>query len=557
MTRTRPGQPTKPRYLSLIPAVLAVVACCWGAPASAQTDYSIRMRTLGVGLSGIVDDPFNDAFLNPARVADLGGRQFYAGRLPQRQQAFIYPDYPRGFSWSVFPPELVPGDPRSLAGNKYYSPYTLGFVTPMGGGWTSSIALETAVKGTERLDASGDLDIDFNPAPSDFNVDQGANGDEDKYYHFVFDAAFGTGRPESEGRRFGVRATVVYDRVSDGWVDTSTDVGPGGVDMTELEMSSRYDRHGGEAEELDAAVTLGVYLPTHIVRQGVIGVSMNRSVYETEKLNQQVTDEDFDGNGSDPNGGVPFYSVDSYRFDTNREYVGGTVFGRLGLSWTERLRSFHRLSWSQSNGDGDGVWIDQYRATEHITEKYGLDYNYKYDGTISSYDFKNAIGFVDRFTEDVLFAVGIEAVIAFVDFDETGAGTGAYETNLGGTTTRTEAPYEQRGRFEREIWRLQIPTSVEWEINRYVTWRFGVLFEAYRQKDTGSISRDLDLQGIPDLGLLPVSDEDHDLDYRTSTFFNNGLAITLWDRLSVDLFASSSFSNNLLSFTSAVIDFRF
>jgi hypothetical protein len=561
MTHIRSGYRVKglfrPPKVAVLLAAVAVAVCCLGAVASAQTDYSLRMRTLGLGLSGIVDDPFNDAFLNPARVADLGGRQFYAGRLPQRGFSFVYPDYTRWTERSVFPPERVPGDPYNLAGNKSYTPYTLGFVTPLGGSLTSSIALEAAVRGDERLDVNQDLDVVFDPAPSDFHVDQGANADEDKYYHFVFDAAFGTGSPESEDRRFGVRATVFYDRVSDRYINTSTDVEPDGSDLTELEMRSRYERRGGEVEELDAAVTLGVFLPTHFVRQGVVGVSGNWSVYENDKLEQNVTDEDFDGNGSDPDGGVPYYSVDKDRYDSRREYSGGALFGRLGLSWAKRLRSFHRLTWSQSSGDGDGEWIDQSRVTEHITEKYGLDYSYQYDGTISSFDFKNAIGFFDRFTEDVLFAAGIEAVIARVEFDETGVGTGAYKTSNNGTSTRTEAPYEQKGKFEREIWRLQIPTSVEWEINRYVTWRLGVIFEAVRQKDTGKISRDLDLQGIPDMGLLPISDEDHDLNYRTSTYVNNGLAITLWDRLSVDLYASSSVSTNLLYFTSALIDFRF
>jgi hypothetical protein len=536
-------------------ALIALIVCV-ASDAAAQTDYSLRMRTLGLGLSGIVDDPYNDAFLNPARVGDLSARRLYAARLPDRVLSTVLPDQIYYYEdEGVFPPEQPPGDPYEL--RRSYTPYMVGFVSPLGSSLTGSFTAEIAVKGDDYLVDDNQLWVDASPGYENFEYDDVANGREERFSHAVFDMAFGTGDPESEKRRFGMRLTAGYDKIDDGRFQSRLSIDPPYADISQIVARYRYERASAEFEAFNLFATLGMYAPRSFLRQLVVGVGAGWEQHENNPLNLQVDDDDYDGDGLDPDGDPARYYVERDEFQSARNYDGGSVFARLGLSWTRRIRSFHRFSWSRSSGDGDAVYRDRTQNTQYYTNISGERFEYGYDGTIETFQMSNAVGFFEELREDLLFALGLQAVLVYQEFDETGTGTGSWETINDAGSTTTSAPYEQQMTLDTEIWRLQLPASVDWEINRYVSWRFGVVFEAYREDTDRLVSRDLELTDVPDMGLLPVSDRVHERDYTTTTYMNNGLGIELWDRVGIQLFASFTAYANLASYSSALIDFRF
>ena len=129
-------------------------------PASAQTSYSLRIYSLGESFAGLIDDPQSDAFLNPARVGDLRDRQLYMAKLPAGSTTFYYPDNygSMSYAYSSLPPEAPPGE-IDYKWPETYTPYTLGFVTPVTETVKLSLSLEAAAKGDDDLEGSEVLQV--------------------------------------------------------------------------------------------------------------------------------------------------------------------------------------------------------------------------------------------------------------------------------------------------------------------------------------------------------------------------------------------------------------
>ena len=59
--------------------------------AGAQTETSLRIRSLATSFGGILDDFLTDVYLNPARVSQLDRPMAYAATFPSRSIQAAYP----------------------------------------------------------------------------------------------------------------------------------------------------------------------------------------------------------------------------------------------------------------------------------------------------------------------------------------------------------------------------------------------------------------------------------------------------------------------------------
>jgi hypothetical protein len=534
--------------------LLAVLTCVVG-DGVAQTDYSPRIRSLGTAFAGIVDDPFTDAFLNPARVGDMPGRGAWFGRLPSRSVNVLYPreGYRHFYGLSVLPPE---DDPTWYGWS--YSPYSLGFVTPVSSKLKLSLAGDLYVSGSNDLYDYTDAGFRYPPSIDDVVVEKEVRGGDGGTYHGLFDAALGSGSPDDDELRWGARATLRYDRSRSQSVRTRSTLRAemGSEDVT---LDYDYNSDSSDVERLSMALSIGMYKREGFLAQAVAGVDAGRETVDYDRYNMNEDDEDYDGDGNGPgNGNSPLYRLGQEGFESNRVYDTGRVFGRLGLRWGARVRSWHRLTINRSEGNGGGRYEYRDIIVEVGSERLEQDVSYALDGESSGYRFANSVGFVDKVLDNVLFACAVEAVIQHDEFEEDGDGDGKIQVEENGSSSRFEAPYAQRATYNRDVWSLSIPAAFEWEINEYAAWRFGIDFRASRSDVNSGITRDIDAFGLSDLGLFPVTNSDDDLRYLTSTYFSSGLTLSFRDRVKLELLTGpTSGSISVVYFSSAILEFRF
>lgn len=541
-------------------SVVAALVLFAAATASAQTDYSPRIRSLGTGLAGIVDDPFTDAFLNPARVGDLEGRGFYAGRLPQRSLSILHPKNVGLNRWgiNVLPTE---GYPEAAAWPWYtsYAPYAIGLVTPISSSWKMSLSGEVAVNGYNDLSESEEVQLASAPSLDELLARDGIRANDRSLYHGVIDLAVGTGSVESQKRRYGFRGTVAYDRSTTADVDTDASVRSevdGGENQS---LYYRYSREKGEFERVSGAVSFGAFKSNTWFSQFVVGFGAGRETAAIDNFFMQEEDDDYDGNGVGMGGdSTPEYSLVRNGFASDRTYDSGRLFARLGLRWGERVRSFHRLTYYRLNGDGTAGLTGLDREFETSNESIEQRIDYAVDGETTGYVFVNAIGFADRLSDNFLFACAAEAVIRRDNYDENGDGNGTLDIDENGTSTQYESPYTQIMAYQYDHWRLSLPVSFEWTINEYVAWRFGIDFRATRTEKDARVSRDIDVLDVPELGFLPVEDGLDRVDYDTNVYFASGVTLSYKNRLGLELLSGPAPSGlDVVYVNSAALYFRF
>lgn len=538
----------------ILAVAIAFAVSAIGPEAIAQTGYSLRIRTLGTPFAGIIDDPFTDAYLNPARVGDLGGRQVYVGQLPGSNVAFLFPG--RASVWDlrrVFPPERLPGTGPGWG----YAPYTAGFVSPVGRTLTSSFALEAAAEGSERLDDGSTLWVDVNP-PMDASSTRDVGGSESSRYHALLDGAVGTGFPETSGGRFGVRATVSYDEYNSADADDRLTIETPDAFGNEQKSSDRYSGSGMHCEQTRLLVALGRFSREGFVRDIVGGGSVEWQRYEQNAVIMDIEDEDYDRNGLDPGGGAPDYSYDRADFDSDREYAGGTLFARLGFQWSRGLRSYHELSWRRLNGDGESQYGRDVIEFDYTPSTLGEECRFGKDGDVTAILCFNGIGYFDEVREGLLWAVAAQVRYYRDTYDETGAGTIVLGIQDSSDTTSIDAPYRQALDYERESWVFHLPVALDWQIHRHFAWRFGVAFQAQRSEVDARTQQSID---VTDVGLSPFSstgDSRRDLSYQTDVLFSTGFIVNLWDRIDVEFFGGNESGRiDFTSYASALVTYRF
>jgi hypothetical protein len=86
----------------------------------AQTDYSLRIRSLDVAFAGLLDDFLTDVYLNPARLAELDSSMVYGLTLPNKSISSSFPVvsyYRWNYEWieDQYYPSVGGADPVALA----------------------------------------------------------------------------------------------------------------------------------------------------------------------------------------------------------------------------------------------------------------------------------------------------------------------------------------------------------------------------------------------------------------------------------------------------------
>jgi hypothetical protein len=119
------------------PAVLVASILASPLACGAQTDYSIRIRSLDVTFAGLLDDFLTDVYLNPARLSELDSSMVYAAKLPYTRLRGTFPTVSR-YSLSWVEDEYI-DNIGSL------EPVALSFLGVAGGKTAFSIAAEFGV----------------------------------------------------------------------------------------------------------------------------------------------------------------------------------------------------------------------------------------------------------------------------------------------------------------------------------------------------------------------------------------------------------------------------
>jgi len=541
----------------ILAVMTAFAVSAIGPEAIAQTGYSLRIRTLGTPFAGIIDDPFTDAYLNPARVGDLGGRQVYVGQLPNPGVSVIFPNKSGRYSSDgVFPPEEPPALPPNYVSGA--EPYTAGLVAPLGAKLTSSFALEASADGADRLDDDGEVYVEVGPRLEMRSV-RDVSGTEGSHYHALIDGAVGTGTPETNGGRYGVRATVVYNEHTNGNARDWMEINTPGADASDQIYREDYYRDRARYEDLSLSVGVGRFSRESFVREIVCGGSAEWQQLGLERMDIWIYDYDYDNDGQDPWGNYdPDYDYERAEFDSNRDYSGGSVFARLGLEWRQGLRSYHEVSWRRLSGDGDGVFTRYDVEVDGATQVSSMECRYGQGGDITAVRLSNGVGYSDELRAGLMWAVAAQARFYHDNYEETGAGSAVGAFHAGSDSVEIDAPYRQELGYERELWVVQLPVAVEWEIHRFVTWRFGVVLNAQRREVEAAVEKSADLPAPYGAELASLCDRTQSLDYETDVLFSNGITANLWDRVHIDLYSgSSSWGGDLLSYVNALVTYRF
>lgn len=526
--------------------VVFIVAIPEGAP-FAQTSNSLRIRSIGDSFAGIIEDPHTDAYLNPACVGDLRDRQIYVARLPNTSLKFDYPDNAGVSSyWSaVLPPEMVPGDGR-YEWPQSFTAYTLGFVTPLTGSTKLSLSLDAAADGYDDLSSSDQFQVyTSSHGGSDFRATSSTYGREQNLYHFVADAAVGTGDPASEGTRAGVRVRVGYDQMQFGRVRVDDRVEARYPDINELINYYDYDRDRGDYERTSAQLSFGLYRNSGVFAQAVLGGVGQRETLTSESFMRTIDDDDYDDNGLGIYGDMtPYYSTYDRTYDAVRSYDCVILFGRMGLRWGDRIRSFHRLSWGHSNGDGNGFTKqDQYISEFEIFEQL-TTLSYELDGNTKRFTTDHSIGYVNPIGDDLQIAFGVQARVEYQDFEEQGSGAGLLSISDGSSSESYDSPYSQIAARTREYWVLALPVGVDWNFYRGVAWRMGAQARTTRVEDCGEIRRKIDFIEIAAPGENPsFRNIAQEITYETSLYISMGFGFAYRNKLTIDILTATTTSS--------------
>jgi hypothetical protein len=548
------------RSLALVLSLAAVAVSVVATAPRAQTDYSLRVRGLGVSFAGLVDDPFTDAFLNPARVGDLLGRHVYAARFPDRSVGFYYPDNDgSGSRGYLFPPEDEPGS-MEYGWPRVYTPYTIGFVTPVTGSATLSLALEAAVNGYDNVTRRDEFNTYSYGGGDQTRTVSRPYGSQRNLYHVVADVALGTGTSESTGTRLGARIRFAWERWKRGEVRGETRFYSILPALEEIEMDYSYNAEQGEFETAGGELSVGLFRGSGFVAQAVLGAGGKRETLLNTEYDIGINDEDYDGNGRN-NGGSQFprFSRTKWDYDASRTYDGVSAFGRLGLRWGARVRSFHEVSWERNTGDGAVSYGREFyfSDTDVITRQNTTAF--PVDGEADGFVTNHSFGFSGRFGDDVLVAVGARVQYVYERFEEIGTGTGTYNSTEDSVVIDFAAPYRQEATYEKEYWLVSLPAAIEWEFHRSMAWRFGMELRATRLDENGVLVKNVELPAGETFDeVLPFQELDSRVDYATATLLSMGFSFDFHDRVVLDILTAVSASSlNAASVSTAFLKFNF
>ncbi len=512
--------------------ILLLLTVCAGS-AAGQTDYSLRLRSLGVDLAGLVADPISDAYLNPARLAVFEKTELYAARHPGRT---IEADFP-----VFYDIRYMNSIDESYIISSGSDPLVFNLILPAGG--------KTVLSFGAWLDVNGDDDMDsdtYYEVPDRYHSNLIGWGDSSwentaDAKHLLFDAA----AVRTGDTSLGIRLTAKYDLYNHGYLRMNNDNHMDIATQSEISTYQYYFIRNPKLEVSDLSLSTGLYNPDLFITDVKLGFGLVRQQINSATGTFTLHHDDVDGNGWDPRGDpADFYIYELDQYNSNRDYLAYKVFSRIQLQSTEKLKSILSAFYEWSDGDGGAVYktidVVEDRVYEEDTRK---RLNYFYNGSTRKLDLQASIGFTDEIHDGVLVAVGLKGVFGWNRFEEDGPGEASYyqtSSTAPGDTLAVSSDYFQRYDLKRITYGLVIPVACEWKVQKYVTLRLGSRFGAVRTDDDREHQSSISDFTFPMSGQDTFNDIDRRIWYETYFKISNGLEVNIDDRFIVELSSGSS-----------------
>lgn len=519
-------------------ALVFLLALALPQLAGAQTQPSLRIRSLGTAFGGILDDYLTDVYLNPARVAQLDRPMAYAATYPSIRFQTAYPVATiYYYDWYFSELSYVEYDTE---------PVGLGYFGSIGNSLAFSVGVEVGFKSSERFDERSDSDTYGN----EIRLRSDGDGWLMDTQHYLLDLSLA---PTGGGRSIGARLSAAYDANESGRI-YSEHVTEWDVTFPDRVYRRLYlDYFQNEYKRVSVNLALGMFSPDGLLRDVVVKGRMSEHTLDAVSRDSRLYTRSFSFEEFS-------YEVDSNSYLSSREYSEYGVGARVQFGWSERVRSTHELAWAHTTGDGGGEYnIDdeQYDATTYLSN---FHVAYGYDGNTDTYAFESTIGYFNDLFDDVTFAFALYGAYSRTELDEIADGEATllfYDNGIGLDTTFV-SPYQQNHGRELENMRLSLPMAVEWEFHKYAKLRIGVALTASRVED----------DRVSDQGAVELTEGFEDL---SSTFnfrdmnaqsgvdalFANGLEININDRFIVDLLGQWGTSINVANYGYASVRYKF
>jgi hypothetical protein len=519
-------------------AAILLLALTSPQVAGAQTATSLRIRSMGVSFSGILDDYLTDVYLNPARISQLDRPMAYTVAYPSEyfRSPYLYARlrYYNRLTVEQFYQEHS------------FSPIGLSYFGTIGKSLAFSIAAEIDVYGRDVVEQGNDIAMVFQ------RVVQGSNehGRVTDNQHCLLDLTLA---PAGRDNPFGARLTLLYDSAESGEGNyrqtTEWDTG----DLERIYYDHDGDLQQTQYEKLSVGVSLGLFRPDGFVRDVVIRGNVNAETFD-------VDSRDMGGDRIDEGD----YTISSdYRKDaylSGREYNGYAAGARVQLGWSERVRSTHALDWSHMSGDGDASFQFDEESFNGSTYGSNTQSQFRYDGSSDGIRFESTIGYFNNLFDNVLFAFALFGSYSRSEFDEDGVGEAGlrwYDDGIGVDTTFS-SPYQQNHNATFENVRLSVPMAVEWAFHKYAKLRLGVTLTASRIVDDHVSTQEASKLGVEFDRLTPTN-FDSALDMRSGVdaVYLSGFEINLKDRFVVDLYSYYTSSINFADYGYISVRYKF
>lgn len=522
-------------------AVFLVSVLAWPLFCGAQTDYSLRIRSLDVTFAGLLDDFLTDVYLNPARLAELDSAMVYGIKLPSRRISVPYPivayqnwDY----EWIE---DLYDADSYGT------DPVALGFFGVLGGKTAFSVAAEVGAS----TDDSWDDDLVAYPFYDRAHIEQRHHGDTRDSQTYVIDAAVA---PLTSGSAWGARVKGALDTWQRAGIRADETTEWLLADPANTWLQNESSSTSQEFERWELAASAGYSRPEGLVGDIVLGAVFVDESQRVRSSNYRIQDTDPDGNGVGYRGYPVEVDYDEDAMETERDYSGFGGFLRVHLRWSEKLRSAHFAGWSRSAGEGETqLWMDS--AESSFWKEESLGYTYA-DGTLDRGSFQSSLGYHDPLFDELLLALGVDVRYSMSKFDETASGSFAAENSTG---WGFEAPYEQRHDDTVDALQLALPVGLEWSCHKYLKIRVGTAFYAYRNTADRQLTNNaynvLSNPFAVEYGDLEFTD--YEQTANVDARFNTGLEFNFKDRFVLDLAAYSTYNVSLATYTTLSARYRF
>jgi len=501
--------------------------------ADAQTDYSLRIRSLSTHLSGIVDDPLTDAYLNPARLVRFNGTHLYGVRLPSITLS-------RPFPVSVTN-DLRFGPLEESTADFSFEPLAFSIIHSFPESMVLSAAVQLSVSGREISGAFPTYDLNgWNQQSLEQRLSVRDQTDDGLYLLFDFAAA-------TKGRKsLGLRLTGSHASYRDHRLNSTSYYSVYLENMTDTELYETYYRDFDKYEVTDIALSAGAYRPDDRLSDLSVGAAVCRRLSSASARDLMIDDTDSDRNGDRIGGGSPYLRVVDNHYATERDYLGMRVFARAHWNARKNIRVVNSIEWHRSGGDGraEFTWDDlYYGAYEDIDSRGG---GYAYDGTLSGLAVTTAVGYSREIREGFSAVIGLEAGYSRDRFEEDGGGNAHLfldQSNGSYDSLYYSSPYLQKHDNEQDMYTLVIPVGCEWQVHEYIRLRLGIELNAYRGDNEQQFYKSVAAIDLPSEFEGMGTEIGRTISYGTNARFNNGLEINLRDKLIVELLAFSSHSS--------------